>query len=69
MGPQFIPMPWDEISRDRWSPAEYEVARRLREKGLEVSEIADKLAELGFPVRDNASVSDKLRRPSKRRTG
>jgi len=57
---QFIPMPWDERA-PRWSDEEVAAGLRLKAGGLDYREVADALAEAGFPPRDETDVSYKLR--------
>lgn len=63
---RFIAMPWDD-RLVRWSPEEVSAAVALRADGLSHNEIADKLAERGFPPRDDTCVKDKLARLEGRR--
>lgn len=58
---RFIRMPWDEPNADYWAPAELAAAVRMRRQGMEFTDIADRLAEAGWPVRDAIHVGRKLR--------
>jgi len=58
---RFIPMPWDEPTQHRWSDGEISMALRLNSEGLNRAQIADALAEAGFPARDDTAIDQKLR--------
>lgn len=60
MSQQFIPMPWED-RRQPWTGPEVRMAQRLKAGGLTDSQIADRLAELGYPARDDTDISGILR--------
>lgn len=58
---RFIPMPWDESRAERWTARELALAQRLERDGLNFAEIADRLAEAGYPARDDTAIQHQLR--------
>lgn len=60
MSQQFIPMPWED-RRQPWTGREIRTARQLKAEGLTDSQVADRLAELGYPARDDTDISGILR--------
>ncbi len=61
MSHRFIRMPWDEPTQYRWTSDEVDALHRLRRQGLSSDQIADRLAEEGFPPRDETAICAKLR--------
>jgi hypothetical protein len=57
----FIPQPWDEPHQYRWTREELDSALALQGAGRNYSEIADALAEAGYPPRCETNVEKKLR--------
>jgi hypothetical protein len=64
---RFIRMPWEDDGQGpRWTRPELRAGLQLRDAGWNYRDIADRLAELGYPVRDETDVANKLRREAKR---
>ncbi len=53
-------MPWED-RRQPWTGREIRTARQLKAEGLTDSQVADRLAELGYPARDDTDISGILR--------
>jgi hypothetical protein len=66
--PRLIRMPWDAPPQGpQWTVRELRTAQALKADGLWYRQVADRLAELGYPVRDETDVANKLRREAKRK--